>query len=76
MPTVAELKVVFLAALKLVQPKFAVKADCRPRRSAQYLRRAAKLVPPQMIEQLGAVVQRFIATKGEADISSGRTRST
>ena len=27
-----------------------------------------KLVPPQMLEQLGAVVQRFVAGKGEADI--------
>ena len=29
-PTVAELKIVFLAALKLVQPKFEVKADVAP----------------------------------------------
>ena len=29
-----------------------------------------------MIEQLGAVVQRFVTNKGEADISRGRPRST
>jgi len=67
-PTVAELKVVFLAALRLVQPKFEVKADiAQP--VAQYLHVLPKLVPPQMLEQLTAVVNRFIANKGEADIS-------
>jgi golgin subfamily B member 1 len=66
-PTVAELKVVFLAALQLVQPKFEVKADLR-QPVGQYLAALQKLIPPQMHEQLGAVVQRFIATKGEADL--------
>jgi hypothetical protein len=67
-PTVAELKVVFLAALRLVQPKFEVKADLQ-QPVGQYLQVLPKLVPPQMLEQLSAVVQRFIAAKGEADIS-------
>jgi tetratricopeptide (TPR) repeat protein len=66
-PTVAELKIVFLAALKLVQPKFEVKADVAPA-VAQYLQHLHRAVPPQMIEQLAAVVQRFITAKGEADI--------
>ena len=67
-PTVAELKIVFLAALKLVQPKFEVKPDARAgawRSTSTHLQRS---VPPQQIEQLAAVVQRFVATKGEADI--------
>ena len=66
-PTVAELKVVFLAALKLVQPKFEVKADVA-QGVAQYLHHLQRSVPPQQIEQLAAVVQRFVANKGEADI--------
>lgn len=66
-PTVAELKVVFLAALKLVTPNLPVKADlAQP--VGQYYDALRKLVPPQMMEQLGVVVQRFLATKAEADL--------
>ena len=39
----------------------------------QYLQVLPKLVPAQMIEQLGAVVQRFVSAKGEADISRWAT---
>ena len=66
-PTVAELKVVFLAALKLVHPKLEVKADVQ-QPVEQYLDLLKRTVPPQALEQLGAVVQRFVAGKGEADI--------
>jgi len=66
-PTVGELKFVFLAALKLVQPKFEVKADSA-QGVAQYLEWFKKMVPAQQHEQLGAIVQRFVANKGEADI--------
>ncbi len=67
-PTVAELKVVFLAALRLVQPKFEVKAElAQP--VGEYARVLPKLIPPQMLEQLGAVVRRFIANQTEADIN-------
>jgi tetratricopeptide (TPR) repeat protein len=66
-PTVAELKIVFLAALKLVQPKFEPKADVA-QGVAQYLQHLKRSVAPQQIEQLAAVVQRFVANKGEADI--------
>jgi tetratricopeptide (TPR) repeat protein len=66
-PTVAELKVVFLAALRLVQPRFDVKADLQ-QPVGQYLDLLRKLVPPQMMEQLGVVVQRFLSTKAEADL--------
>jgi tetratricopeptide (TPR) repeat protein len=66
-PTVAELKVVFLAALRLVQPNLPVKPDiAQP--VGQYYDALRKLMPPQMSEQLGVVVQRFIATKAEADL--------
>jgi tetratricopeptide (TPR) repeat protein len=66
-PTVAELKVVFLAAMRLVSPKFEVKADLQ-QPVAQYLDLLRKLTPPQTLEQLGVVVQRFISAKGEADL--------
>ncbi len=66
-PTVAELKIVFLAALKLVQPKFEVKADVA-QGVAQYVHHLQRTVAPQQIEQLSAVVQRFVTSKGEADI--------
>jgi len=67
-PTVATLRVVFLAALKLVNPKFEVKADLvQP--VGQYLELLRKLTPPQTLEQLGIIVQRFIATKADADLT-------
>ncbi|MFL5304124.1 MAG: tetratricopeptide repeat protein [Polyangia bacterium] len=66
-PTVAELKVLFLAALKLVHPKLEVKADVA-QAVTSYLDLLTKTVPPQAREQLVAVVQRFVAGKGEADI--------
>jgi tetratricopeptide (TPR) repeat protein len=66
--TIAELKVVFLAAMRLVQPKFEVRADLQQPVS-QYLTVLPKLVSPQMQEQLGVVVQRFFAAKGEADLN-------
>ncbi|MES1208259.1 MAG: hypothetical protein ABUS79_20175, partial [Pseudomonadota bacterium] len=66
-PTVAELKVLFLAALKLVHPKLEVKPDVAQAVNS-YLDLLSKTVPPQAREQLVAVVQRFVAGKGEADI--------
>jgi hypothetical protein len=66
--TVAELKVVFLAALRLVQPKFEVKPELQ-QHVTEYQRALTKLIPPQMLEQLGAVVRRFIANQTEADIN-------
>ena len=68
-PTLAELKVVFLAALKLVQPKLEVKADLAAAGRASTSSVLRKLVPPQTLEQLGVVVQRFVASKGEADLN-------
>ncbi len=67
-PTVGELKVVFLAALKLTHPKVPIKPDLE-QPVGQYLDLLRKLVPPQLMEQLAVVVQRFLATKGEADLS-------
>src|SRR5207253_9852142 len=66
-PTVAELKVWFLAAMKLVQPSVPVKADMEAvvNQAVGHLR---TLVPPQLYEQLGVVVERFMSSKAEADL--------
>jgi golgin subfamily B member 1 len=66
-PTVAELKVVFLAAVKLAQPAVPIKPDLEGP-VGQYLDLLRKLVPPQLMEQLGVVVQGFLSTKAEADL--------
>jgi tetratricopeptide (TPR) repeat protein len=66
-PTVSELKVVFLAALKLVQRNAPVKPEFESAVN-QYVDVLAKLVPPQLLEQLGVVVQQFLASKTEADL--------
>lgn len=67
-PTLSQLKYVFLAALKLAVPAFTVKPDmAQP--VGQYVDLLRKLVPPQMAEQLAVVVQRFITSQGEADLT-------
>ena len=35
----------------------------------QYVDHLRKVIPPQNLEQLGVVVQRFVAAKGEADLN-------
>jgi hypothetical protein len=67
-PTLAQLKVVFLAALKLAQPSFTVKPEMAQPVS-QYLDLLRRTVPPQMAEQLAVVVQRFITSQAEADLT-------
>jgi tetratricopeptide (TPR) repeat protein len=66
-PTVAELKVVFLAALKLVQPNVPIKPELQAAVN-QYVDALRKTVPPQLLEQLAVVVQKFLETKAEADL--------
>ncbi len=67
-PTVSELKVVFLAALKLAVPSVPIKPDVAEPVS-QYLELLRRMVPPQLVEQLVVVVQRFLAAKAEADLN-------
>jgi tetratricopeptide (TPR) repeat protein len=67
-PTVSELKVAFLAALKLVQPQLPLKPDLEAA-VGQYLGYLRQLVPPQSIEALGVWVQKFLATQAEADLN-------
>jgi hypothetical protein len=68
-PTVGELKVAFLAAIQLVQPKLEAKPDVQAGVN-QYLARFREVIKnqPQVLEALGVVVQRFLATKAEADL--------
>jgi tetratricopeptide (TPR) repeat protein len=66
-PTVSELKVWFLTALKLAQPNVPIKADMEAVVN-QTLGPLRAMVPPQLHEQLGVVVQQFLATKSEADL--------
>ena len=74
-PTVAELKVVFLAALKLVQPNFPVKPDCR-QPVAQYLRRAAQAGAAAAARAAGAGGAAVHRHQGRGrPAAAGRTRS-
>ena len=66
-PTLSNLRSVFLAALKFAQPAFQVKPEMAPS-VAQYVELFRKTMPPQMKEQLSVVVQRFVASKAEADL--------
>jgi golgin subfamily B member 1 len=68
-PTVSELKVAFLAAVQLVQPKLEAKPDVQAGVN-QYLARFREIVrtQPQLLETLGVAVQRFLGTKAEADL--------
>ena len=66
-PTLAELKIVFVAAVKLVQRAFEVPPDDAVP-VEQYMLHLGRSMAPQQIEQLSTVVGRFIASKRNADI--------
>jgi hypothetical protein len=61
-----DLKVVFQAAIKLVNPKLALKGDTTV--IDQYVQAMAKGINPAWIEQLAIVVRRFLETRAEADL--------
>ncbi len=67
-PTISELKVAFLAALKLTQPNIPVKPELESA-VAQYVGYLKQTVAPQMYEQLSVVVQKFLATRSDADLN-------
>ncbi|HET6282134.1 MAG TPA: tetratricopeptide repeat protein [Polyangia bacterium] len=67
-PSIAELKVVLLAAISLVTPDYAVDADLAEG-VAQYRDFLRKVVPPQMIEQLAVLIQRFGGPLAEVDLT-------
>ncbi len=66
--TNTELGIAFLAAVKLVQPSFPVPPNQAPTVD-QYLMAMRQTVRPEWHEQLALVVQRFIQTKGQIDLS-------
>ena len=68
LPTNTELKVVVLAAIVMLQPRFPVPPDTVAL-VQQYLPEMQKRMPPHQMEQLGAVVQRFIQASPEINLA-------
>jgi len=68
LPTNTELKVVVLSAIVMVQPRFPVPPDM-VQLVQQYLPEMQKRMPPQVLEQLAAVVQRFIQAAPEINLA-------
>jgi hypothetical protein len=68
LPTNTELKVAVLSAIMMVAPTFPVPAELAPT-VEQYLRKMRKRMPPHALEQLGALVQRFIQTSPEINLA-------
>ncbi len=68
LPTNTELKVAFLAAIALVNPRFPIPPD-----SVQtvqlYLAEVQKRIPPHMLEQLARVVKIFIDAQPEVNLA-------
>jgi tetratricopeptide (TPR) repeat protein len=68
LPTNTELKVVVLSAIVMVQPRFPVPPDM-VQLVQQYLPEMQKRMPPQVLEQLGAVVARFVQAAPEINLA-------
>jgi len=68
LPTNTELKVVVLSAIVMVQPRFPVPPDM-VQLVQQYLPEMQKRMPPQLLEQLGAVVARFVQAAPEINLA-------
>ena len=68
LPTNTELKVVVLSALVMVQPRFPVPPDMVAL-VQQYVPEMQKRMPPHVMEQLGAVVNRFIQASPEINLA-------
>nr|HEX4312425.1 tetratricopeptide repeat protein [Kofleriaceae bacterium] len=68
LPTNTELKVVVVSAIAMLQPRFPVPPDM-VQIVQQYLPEMQKRMPPQLLEQLGAVVQRFIQAAPEINLA-------
>ena len=68
LPTNTELKVVVLSAIVMCQPRFQVPPDMVAL-VQQYVPEMQKRMPPQLLEQLGAVVGRFIQAAPEINLA-------
>lgn len=68
LPTNTELKVAFLSAIAMVQPRFPIPPDMVAL-VQQYLPQLQQRTPPHATEQLAAVVQRFMQAAPEVNLS-------
>ena len=68
LPTNTELKVVVLSAIVMLQPRFPVPPNMVAT-VQQYLPEMQKRMPPHALEQLGAIVQRFIQATPEINLA-------
>jgi tetratricopeptide (TPR) repeat protein len=68
LPTNTELKVVVLSAIAMLQPRFPVPPDL-VQTVQQYVAELQRRMPPHAMEQLGAVVQRFIQAAPEINLA-------
>ena len=68
LPTNTELKVVVLSAIAMVQPRFPIPPDM-VQVVQQYIPEMQKRMPPQLLEQLAAVVTRFIQAAPEINLA-------
>ena len=67
MPTLAELEIVVRAAIRLVKPESDVPAE-QAAPVAQYTTFLERTLTPQLIEQLTALVRRYLATTQSPDV--------
>jgi len=68
LPTNTELKVVVLSAIAMVQPRFPIPPDM-VQLVQQYIPEMQKRMPPQLLEQLAAVVTRFVQAAPEINLA-------
>ena len=68
LPTNTELKTAFMSAVSMVRRDFPIPADMR-QLVQQYLPEMQKRIQPQMLEQLGMVVNRFLASAPEINLA-------
>jgi tetratricopeptide (TPR) repeat protein len=68
LPTNTELKVALLSAIAMMRRDFPIPPDTVPL-VQQYLPEVQKRMPPQMVEQLAAVVNRFIQAAPAVDLA-------
>jgi hypothetical protein len=66
-PTLAELEIVVRAAIRLVNPQSDVPADAAAP-VAQYTTFLERTLTPQLVEQLTALVRRYVATTPSPDV--------
>ncbi|HSY41240.1 MAG TPA: hypothetical protein VLA79_16990, partial [Polyangia bacterium] len=66
-PTLAELEIVVRAAIRLVNPESEVPAD-EAASVAQYTSFLERTLTPQLVEQLTALVRRYLATRQSPDV--------